>query len=414
MIRPVPLIRIPAFAGVVLAVVVAGLAAAPASHAATCNKPLPAGDRTIELTSEGQARPFLLYVPEGYDGTSARPLVLNLHGTSADGRRQMDISGLRAYADKGDFLVAAPTGGARSGTGASWVVPGTPPRGEAPPGGFPNDVAYLSEVITKVRSIACLDQAKVIATGHSGGGRMTSAVACGLADRVAAVVVNAGLRAGAPRTGASGQPEPNPDTCAPSRPLSVIAVHGTADGVNPYDGGGSADWQYSVPAAFARWQQLLGCSDVVATTAFAPEVDQLDAGNCQKGAVLRLFRVNGGGHRWFGSPVDDPASGPDPMQIRTSDLVADAVRTHGLRRPRPALKLTCRPGARLRIRATAHVDAPLAALTVRANGRLVVRSFKTSTTRTIRLGKSRSARVSAVASDRAGLTSKVLRVKRCA
>ena len=382
-----------------------------------CGKDLASGDRTVELTSEGRTRTFVLYVPKGYDGTTPLPLVLNLHGTLSDGAGQMEISGLRAYADRERFLVAAPTGGARSGTGASWVVPGTPPRGEAPPGGFPDDLAYLGQVITKVQSLACQDPAKVLSTGYSGGGRMTSALACGLSDRIAAVVVNAGLRAGAPRTGAGGRAEPDPSSCTPSRPLPVIAVHGTADTVNPYDGGGQPDWQYSVPAAFDRWRELLGCHATTTVTPVASFVDQLDAGGCTPGATLRLYRINGGGHQWFGGdPTKNPAYaalGPDPMQLRTSDLVAEAVRSSALRPPRTALKLTCRRGGRLLVTATATVDSPLAELTVRVNGRRVVRDFKASTTRTTTLGASRRARVTAKATDRAGLSSTVVARKRC-
>ncbi len=393
-----------------LIAVVLAVLAPDASAAGTCDRPLPAGDRTVDVSSGGRERPFLLYVPRTYDGHTPLPLALNLHGTLSDGPGQMDISGLRADADRDGFLVAAPTGGARSTTGASWVVPGTPPRGEAPEGGYPDDLRYLSDVITRVQEISCQDPARVIATGYSGGGRMSSALACGLAARVAAVVVESGLRAGAPRAGAGGQPEPDPGTCAPARPLPVIAVHGTSDSINPYDGGGQDDWQYPVPAAFARWEQLLRCTAPMATTRFSPSIDLLAGVGCR--APLRLYRVNGGGHQWFGGdPTKNPlylALGHDPKELRTSDLVAEAVRGFRLQAPRPRLRLSCRPGRRVHVRASATTDAPLAMLTVRVNGRRLA-----GTSATARLGRSGRVRATARVTDSAGLSGSAVRTTRC-
>src|SRR3954464_11877726 len=114
------------------------LVATPAHAAPGCDRPLEAGDQTVPLQSGGTDRPFLLYVPKGYDGRTPLPLLLNLHGSGGNGPAQMDTSHMREYADAGGFLVAAPNGGAIAGTGHAWVVPGSPPRGDPPPGGYPD------------------------------------------------------------------------------------------------------------------------------------------------------------------------------------------------------------------------------------------------------------------------------------
>lgn len=46
--------------------------------------------------------------------------------------------------------------------------------------------------------LACVDDDRVFATGYSGGGRMSSALACELSDTIAAIAPVAGLRAGRP------------------------------------------------------------------------------------------------------------------------------------------------------------------------------------------------------------------------
>ena len=85
------------------------LGAAPAQAARGCDRPLEAGDQTLPLQSGGSDRPFLLYVPKGYDGKAPLPLLLNLHGSGGGGPGQMETSRMRGYADNAGFLVAAPT-----------------------------------------------------------------------------------------------------------------------------------------------------------------------------------------------------------------------------------------------------------------------------------------------------------------
>src|SRR3954465_4284484 len=330
-----------------LAICLALFVAVPAEAAPRCDRPLAAGDQTGPLQSAGTDRPFRLYVPKGYNGRAALPPLLNLHGSGGNGPAQMDTSHMRGYADSAGFLVAAPTGGAIAGAGHAWVVPGSPPRGDAPPGGYPDDVKYLREVIAKVQAMACENRAKVFVAGYSGGARMTSAMGCHAADVVTAIVANVGLRAGAPRTGSNGVAEPDPATCNPSRPLPVIAVHGTKDATNPYDGGGQPDWQYTVPQAVARWAELLGCRPQETVTSFSPNVDQISHSGCRGYSSITLYRVNGGQHVWFDG------------EIKTSQVVTGMIGRYSLRRPRLSrFNAACRKG-KIRVRVKAVTDAPL-------------------------------------------------------
>jgi polyhydroxybutyrate depolymerase len=374
------------------------LVAPAAGQAATapCSKPLPPGNQKVELQSEGRDRAFLLYVPASYDGTTAMPLLINLHPTGSNGNKHLGETGLRARADAGGFLIAAPNGGAISGSGFTWVVPGTPPRGTAPPGGFPDDVVHLRDVIAKVQSMACQDPARVFAAGFSGGARMTSALACYAADTITAVVADAGLRTGAPKYAADGTPvpEPDPETCKPARPLPVIALHGTADGTNPFDGGGSPDWQYSVPQALSRWAELLGCAPEPATTARAPQVDEVAYGGCRGYAALRLFRVNGGGHVWFS----------DPAQFQADAVVEDVIAQYALAAPAISpIRVTCVRG-KPRIRITATTDSPLASLVVVANGKRVANTSGAVVDKRVTPGPGKRLKTIVLVADKAGLT----------
>ena len=382
-----------------LVICVALLVAAPAHAAPGCDRPLAAGDQTVPFQSGGRDRPFLLYVPSGYDGRTPLPLLLNLHGSGGDGPGQMETSHMREYADNAGFLVAAPNGGAVAGAGHAWVVPGSPPRGDAPPGGYPDDVKYLREVIAKVQAMACQNRAKVFAAGHSGGGRMTSAMGCNAADVITAITANVGLRAGAPRTGSNGVAEPDPATCKPSRPLPVIALHGTNDGTNPYDGGGQPDWQYTVPQAVARWAELLGCQPQETVMTFSPMVDQITHSGCRGYSSITLYRVTGGEHVWFDG------------EIKTSEVVAGMIDRYSLRLPRLSrFDVACRSG-KIRVRVKAATDAPLTSLTVRVGGKR--RTFTKHTASVTFIPASRHSKVLVTANDTAGLTASRSRQIRC-
>jgi polyhydroxybutyrate depolymerase len=276
---------------------VAPAGAGPASG--SCDLKSAPGLRTVALTDQGQSRPFILYVPAGYDGRRRVPLVVNLHGSGGNGSQQMDYSRLAAVADARGFAVAAPSGAVKlSETGFAWNVPGVPlVSGQPVPAGTPSDKRYLLAVIRTVGKTICNDPRRVYVTGYSGGARMTSQMACDFPTRIAAIAPVAGLRAGTPfnRGGVWG---PRKRTCNPKRPVPVVAFHGTADTTNPFEGNDDQRWGYSVPAALTRWAAIDGCRGEPATGPVTSAVDLIAYRGCKGGSAVRLYRQNGAGHIW--------------------------------------------------------------------------------------------------------------------
>jgi len=263
-----------------------------------------------------------VYVPRGYTGRHDVPLVLNLHGSGSNGLRQLAISGLDEAADRYGFLVAVPDGGVRqagSAGGYTWVIPGVPnTSGEYPSPDDRDDVRFLADTIDAVSARLCVAERRVYATGFSGGARMTSLLACELADRIAAIVPVGGLRAGIPTpTG------PDPATCTPSRPVPVLAFHGQADTVNPYDGGGTGYWGYSVRAAFDRWAVLDGCRRAPRERRLTEHVTLTTHRACRDGAEVGLYTISDGGHTWPGSPYPDefPDLGKVSYEVHAADTM---------------------------------------------------------------------------------------------
>ena len=277
-------------------------AAAEAAQARSCSIAAAPGKQIVPLSDQDRKRPFLLYVPSGYDGETRLPLVMNLHGSGGDGEGQMALSELEQAADARGIAVAAPNGAVEFNNGYAWNVPGVPLVGGSPvPEGTPSDGRYLLHVIKRAAGSVCIDSKRVFFTGFSGGARMTSAMACAHAEVIAAIAPVAGLRSGVPKQGTSGAWRPDKRTCDPTQPVPVMTFHGTADATNPYGGNDDDRWGYSVPQALKRWSRINRCETGPTTRPTTPTVDLIAYGRCMNNASVQLFRVNGGGHTWPGS-----------------------------------------------------------------------------------------------------------------
>lgn len=241
------------------------------------------------LTVAGQDRTYRLYTPPDTELAGPVPLVLALHGSGNTAESLVDSSELDEAADAGGFIVAYP-----QAVGISWNAGFCCTAGRGEPGA---DVRFLDELITDVATFRRIDEKRIYAVGVSAGGMMAYRLACDLAGRFAGVGAIAASMA--------------LDDCRPSRAISVIAIHGTADEIVPY-GGGRIQGGATKPAPPAigvaeRWVSLNGCPD-----ARADDVRGLVSvaawTGCAAGTKVRLVTVESGGHHWF-LPVYGPPNG---------------------------------------------------------------------------------------------------------
>ncbi len=248
----------------------------------TCALAAAPGVSEHRLTSGGRERTYRLFVPQGYDGRTPLPLVLDLHGSGGSSAGQAATSRFEELAAREGVLVGTLQAGAE---GNRWNVPVTAER--------PDDVQYVSDVIDDVAARVCTDLRRVYATGFSGGARMSSLLACKLGRRIAAIAPMAGLRWPGPCEG---------------RAVPVLTFHGLADPQNTYDGhveGRGGEWLESVPEALAGWAQHNGC-DGEAVLADPPgPLSTLRYDGCE--AEIRLVRVDGLAHAWARTEVDATA-----------------------------------------------------------------------------------------------------------
>jgi poly(3-hydroxybutyrate) depolymerase len=88
------------------------LCAAATSWAQTAPKPTGDQHRQYLFAPTGQQMPYRVYVPTAWDGHSALPIVLFLHGAGANESTYLDIADgmLRKLAEKHGFIVVSPLG----------------------------------------------------------------------------------------------------------------------------------------------------------------------------------------------------------------------------------------------------------------------------------------------------------------
>ena len=166
-------------------------------------------DTEVRLVVDGVARTALLHAPATAPGP--RPLVLAFHGYGGGMWDLGYVGGLSDLAEAEGFVVAYPQG---TGEGPTWDLAGE------------SDVPFVLALIDELEASQCTDPARVFVTGFSMGGGMTNLLACRVADRIAAI---------APVAAIHGETWGGP--CLPSRPVPIVAFHGTLDEALPYEGG---------------------------------------------------------------------------------------------------------------------------------------------------------------------------------
>lgn len=243
----------------------------------------------------GLARTYALHVPAGVTRPSG--LVVNLHAAGSTGAGQESLTNYDAVADAYGFAAVYP-----DGVDQSWADG----RGASQPDrrGI-DDVGFLSALIGKLVADFGIDPGRVFVTGLSAGAFMANRLACDRADLVAAV---------APVAGTLGVNV----GCNPSRPVSVLQFHGTADPIVPFDGGpmmgrGGASDILSATAMSERWRQADGCpdpvQDVLPTAGDGTATRRATSAPCAAGTAVVLLTIDGGGHTWPSAPDVLPGVG---------------------------------------------------------------------------------------------------------
>jgi polyhydroxybutyrate depolymerase len=281
------------------------------------------------MTVSGQQRFYLLTVPAAHDGHTPLPLVLDFHGLAEGAVVHTKMSEFGTLAKQQGFVVAFPNG---TGQPVSWNL-AVPPKPNA-------DLEYVDQLLEGLEHDLCIDTSRVYADGLSLGAFMTSFVACTRANKFAAVAPVAGVTIF--------------DGCTPSRPVPLLAFHGTADPILHFNGGvgpipgvtspvgaqgatttlPKADLNGpGYPAAVAKWAARNGCDATPTDTSVTKEVIHR-VYHCPAGQDVEFYIIIGGGHAWPGSQFSKSianAVGYTTMDINATNLIWDFFKRFQLR-----------------------------------------------------------------------------------
>jgi len=268
------------------------------------------------VTSAGQTREYILYVPKSYDRAKPAPLIISIHGAANWPSFQMNLSQWNSLADRHGFIVVYPAG--EGGGPKTWFLNGRRTRSGMP------DVVFISELIDKLEASYNIDSARIFAHGMSNGGGVTFALSCTLSDRIAAF---------GPVAAAVTLPL---DWCDGSRPAPMIAFHGTDDRFTPYNGAKvrlAPDPFPSIPEWTANWARRNRCAPTPVESAAASDVTRLEYTDCADDASVVFYTIKGGGHTWpGGQPMPEWLVGPTSQSIDATSLMWAFFRQHPLGR----------------------------------------------------------------------------------
>jgi polyhydroxybutyrate depolymerase len=233
-------------------------------------------------------------------------LVLSFHGFLLNPDTQAVITRWHELADLEGFLVAYPQGTGwprRWNSGETWGAVDI------------SDTGFLRDMIDDVAGLAAVDRTRVYANGFSNGGGISVYIGCNAADMVAAIGSVAGAVV-------------SKEECQPDRPVPVMAFHGTEDWIVPYQGGpmevaplrlaaGIVDGPSEFVAAqdwAAAFAGLNGCDPLPEAIPPVEDVVGQRYRNCDDGAQVILYTIDGGGHQWPGGGTI-PGAGHNTMAI---------------------------------------------------------------------------------------------------
>jgi polyhydroxybutyrate depolymerase len=294
--------------------------AAPAVPSAGCDGAATDEADLVQATMpiRGVERLFLLSAPAWVEDDDPLPLVVDFHGLAEGATVHANMTQMGPFGAEEGFVTVFPHG---TGAPVIWNV-STDPSANA-------DLEFVGALLDRVEEEHCIDTSRVYATGLSNGAMMTSTVACTMADRFAAVAPVAGVTV--------------PEGCAPSRPVPVLSIHGTADPILMFNGGvntaalaaalnGGDDTASTTtvpvdldgkgyPEAVRKWAGLDGCATTSTDERVSDEVIRRTY-DCPDDMAVEFLIVEGGGHSWPSSEFSRSIA--DIVGPTTFDIDADA------------------------------------------------------------------------------------------
>jgi len=297
------------------------MSSAIADKKPTTNNVAP-GIHVFTITVNGVERSYLLHIPLSYDHAKKWPVVVMFHGGGGTAKSVMWETGWAEKSNKDGFLSVFPEG--------TRPDPSRPARFRDNPQTWndgsrrPNvgaarrevpDVKFVSMMLVDLRMRFSIDERRIYATGFSNGASMTFRVARELSPIIAAV---------APVAGSDWL-----ESRKPEFPVPLLYITGTADPLNPLEGGEiriGAETFGSKPATqemIGKWVKILGCPEEARVVYDKDGATGIAYGLPGETIVVLLYTIEGQGHHWPGGKSALPLSlaGKNIAKLNATDVI---------------------------------------------------------------------------------------------
>lgn len=235
-------------------------------------------------------RPYEVFAPSSYEEGTPIPLVILLHGYTASSLIQEGYMDIEPLAEELGFLYITPDGTEDEGGDQFWNATDACCNFY---GSDVDDSGYLRHIVDATSGEYSVDPRRVHFIGHSNGGFMSYRMACDHADAIASIVSLAGGTFA------------DPADCAPSEPVAVLQIHGTADTTIEYEGGTVLGSYPGAVETAETWAAYDGCGE----TSTPGDNRDLDVGiegeesttqawddGCDPGGLAELWTIPEGSH----------------------------------------------------------------------------------------------------------------------
>lgn len=300
------------------------------TRAAISDELPPRHSRQKFATSHGD-REYVIHIPASCDKLKPTPLVIMLHGFGGTGLTAARETGWSAKAERESFIVAYPE--------ATRPDKSSPPHFRRNPQAWNDgsgrfhaaaqnidDVAFIDAMINSIEAGFAIDPNRIFVTGFSNGASMTFRVGAELSHRIAAIAPVAG-------TCWLEQPEP-------SHLVSLCYITGTADSLNPLDGGypklafgGREQGGRPKPAVqvfIDQWVRALRLPEKPHREETLNGLQKRVYRHGSQQPEIVFITVAGHGHHWPGGERQLPEFllGKSGSQLNATDIIWDFFKSH--------------------------------------------------------------------------------------
>lgn len=251
--------------------------------------------------------------------TDARPaLLIAMHGGGSDAYEMESMTGLAELTGKLKLLVIFPQGTGRDPKGLTWNAEGC--CGHAQKRNV-DDVGFISAIINRECQVNGCDPARVFLVGFSNGGMMCYRMLSEAAGLIRGVIVVAGASV--------------VERFAPTHPVPVVHMHGTADEFVPYTGGRghrspSGTNFPSVAETMAHVRAAMNCDDqpvVESPAAIVDDGTRVEITRWTAATTVMLYTIHGAGHTWPGRKSPRIYLGAETRNLVANDVIEAMIRS---------------------------------------------------------------------------------------